>query len=78
MGFSPLATFAGVLEMAARAGLSLLVPVYGFTAACFASPAAWILADLFLVPAYLHCYRRLAGPSGSGGRPMQLLHSARA
>lgn len=62
MGFSPLATLAGVLEMAARAGLSCLVPVFGFTAACFASPVAWILADLFLVPAYFHCYRRLAQP----------------
>jgi len=62
MGFSPLATLAGVLEMAARAGLSCLVPVFGFTAACFASPVAWILADLFLVPAYFHCYRRLTQP----------------
>lgn len=64
MGFSPLATFAGVLEMAARAGLSLLVPVYGFTAACFASPAAWVMADLFLLPAYLYCYRRLTRTNG--------------
>ncbi len=78
MGFSPLATLAGVLELTGRVGIALLVPVFGYPAACFASPAAWILADLFLVPAYLHCYRRLAGPSGSGGRPMQLLHSARA
>lgn len=62
MGFSPLATLAGVLEMAARAGLSCLVPVFGFTAACFSSPVAWLLADLFLVPAYFHCYRRLTQP----------------
>jgi len=62
MGFSPLATLAGVLEMAARAGFSLLVPVFGFTAACFASPAAWLLADAFLIPAYFHCYRRLTQP----------------
>lgn len=62
MGFSPLATLAGVLEMAARAGLAFFVPVFGFTAACFASPAAWILADAFLVPAYFHCWRKLARP----------------
>lgn len=62
MGFSPLATVAGVLEMAARAGVSCLVADLGFTAACFASPAAWILADLFLLPAYFHCHRKLAGP----------------
>lgn len=62
MGFSPLATLAGVLEMAARAGISCLVPVFGFTAACFASPAAWLLADAFLVPAYFYCYKRLTQP----------------
>lgn len=60
MGFPPLATLAGVFEMVARGGLSLLVPYFGFTAACFASPAAWILADLFLIPAYFYCYRSLA------------------
>lgn len=61
MGFSPLATLAGVLEMAARGGVSLLVPALGFTAACGASPAAWLLADLFLVPAYFRCWKKLAG-----------------
>lgn len=59
MGFSPLATLAGVLELTGRAVISLLVPALGFSAACFASPAAWVLADLFLLPAYLYCYRRL-------------------
>ena len=62
MGFSPLATLAGVLEMAARGGLSCLVPLFGFTAACFASPAAWVMADLFLVPAYFYCCHRLTHP----------------
>ena len=59
MGFPPLATVAGIFEMAARGGLAMLVPVFGFTAACFASPAAWVLADLFLIPAYFHCYQKL-------------------
>jgi len=35
------------------------VPVYGFDAACLASPAAWIMADLFLVPAYFYCVKAL-------------------
>ena len=70
MGFSPLATLAGVLEMAARAALALLVPLFGFTAACFASPAAWLMADVFLIPAYFHCYRRLARPDLSGARSL--------
>ena len=59
MGFPPFATLAGVLEMTARGLISLLVPTLGFAAACFASPAAWILADLFLIPAYFHCHHSL-------------------
>ena len=59
MGFSPLATVAGFMEMIARAGVSFLVPVYGFDAACLASPMAWIMADLFLVPAYFYCVKAL-------------------
>lgn len=62
MGFPPLATLAGVLEMVARGGMSYLVPVLGFSAACFASPAAWVLADAFLIPAYFFCYKKLARP----------------
>ena len=60
MGYSTFAILAGVLEMIARAGVGLfLVPVFGFTAACFSSPAAWICADLFLIPACIHCIARL-------------------
>lgn len=64
MGFSPLATLAGVLELTARAVISMLVPALGFGAACLASPAAWVMADLFLLPAYFHCFRRLTRPRG--------------
>ena len=54
MGYSKLAVFAGVFEMIARGTFGLfLVPAFGFNMACFASPAAWILADCFLIPAYL-------------------------
>lgn len=60
MGFSKLAMFAGVFEMIARtiAGL-VLVPVFGYTAACFANPFAWCLADVFLIPAYFYVFKRL-------------------
>ncbi len=60
MGFSTFAILAGVFEMAARtlAGL-VLVPRFGFIGACFASPLAWIFADIFLIPAYLHVRRKL-------------------
>lgn len=60
MGFSPFAILAGVLEMAARACVGLiLIPMFGYTSACFASPAAWVCADLFLIPASTACIARL-------------------
>lgn len=60
MGFSRLAVFAGIFELAGRGVFGLVfVPVFGYTAACFASPTAWVLADSFLIPAYIACRRRL-------------------
>lgn len=60
MGFSTFAILAGVCEMIARsiAGI-LLVPAFGFAGACFASPLAWIFADLFLFPAFFHVKKKL-------------------
>lgn len=53
MGFSICALFAGVAEMIARALVGIaFVPMFGFNAACFASPLAWIFADAFLIPAF--------------------------
>ena len=60
MGFSGFAVFAGVFEMVASTIVGLfLVPVFGFVAACFASPLAWIFADAFLIPAFFFCRKRL-------------------
>ena len=60
MGYSTFAILAGVFEMIARTlGGVFLVPAFGYTGACFASPLAWILADLFLFPAYFHVMKRL-------------------
>ena len=60
MGFSGFAVFAGVFEMIARALIGLIfVPIFGFTAACFASPLAWLFADCFLLPAFFHCRKKL-------------------
>ena len=59
MGYSRLALFAGVFEMIARGGVGLfLVPLFGFNAACFSGPIAWILADSFLIPMYYHVIHR--------------------
>ena len=60
MGYSAFAILAGVLEMVARTGVAyFLVPALGYGAACFASPAAWICADAFLIPASMACIARL-------------------
>ncbi len=60
MGFSNFAMIAGLMEMIARslAGL-VLIPLLGFTGACFSSPLAWIFADAFLIPAYYWCKKKL-------------------
>ena len=59
MGYSRFAMLAGVCEMAARAFVGFyIVPAFGFYAVGFASPAAWVFADAFLIPAFFHVYRR--------------------
>ncbi len=59
LGFSNLAVIAGVFEMVARGVFGLcLVPFFGFDAVCFANPAAWIMADIFLFPAYYACLKK--------------------
>lgn len=61
VGYTSIAMFAGVAEMVARTLVAvMLVPVFGFNAACFANPAAWVLADLFLFPCYFKVTKRLA------------------
>lgn len=60
LGFSKLAVFSGVFEMLARGLISLFwIPAAGFEAVCYASPVAWIAADVFLIPAYLGVMKKL-------------------
>ena len=60
MGFSMFAVLAGVMEMIGRSVVAvLLVPRFGFIAICLASPAAWILADIFLIPAFIMVRNKL-------------------
>ena len=84
MGFSAFAVLAGVLEMIARSAAGrCFVPVLGFDAACFASPAAWLCADLFLIPACVFCIHHLrrhwsapgSGPEQHHHRLPRLRHS---
>lgn len=59
MGFSKFAILAGVFEMAARTMVGFaFVPQFGFTAACFANPVAWLFADIFLFPAYFYVFKK--------------------
>ena len=60
LGYSGLAMFAGVAEMVARAMVGFwFVPLWGYFAACIASPVAWFFACFFLIPAYFAVRRRL-------------------
>lgn len=60
MGYSAFAILAGVCEMVGRTIVGFgFVPVFGYVAACFASPVAWVLADAFLIPAYFSCIKKL-------------------
>ncbi|MGN0141059.1 MAG: MATE family efflux transporter [Roseburia sp.] len=68
MGYSKFAILAGVFEMVARALVGFVfVPVFGYPAACFAGPVAWIFADIFLFPAYFHVFRKTKQMLGMEG-----------
>ena len=60
LGFSKFAVLAGVCEMGARSIVGMgFVPAFGYVAACFASPVAWICADIFLIPEYFYVMKKL-------------------
>ncbi len=60
LGYTKAAMIAGVMELIGRAAVAvLLVPVWGYSAAVWANPAAWIMADLFLFPCYFVAMKRL-------------------
>ena len=62
MGYTRVAMFAGLSEMLARTAVALLVvPSAGFAGACFANPAAWVMADVFLFPCYMRLMKALRG-----------------
>ncbi len=60
MGFGFSAMLAGICEMAARSAVAFtLVKPLGFTGACLSNPAAWVAADLLLIPMYFHVMKIL-------------------
>lgn len=61
MGFSVIAIASGAMEMIARAIAGLfLAPKFGFIAICYAHPLAWLFADLFLIPTFFICKRKIS------------------
>ncbi len=59
MGYSTFAMIAGILEMIARTVVGLTLPAkLGFISICWANPAAWIAADIFLIPAFFYCLKK--------------------
>lgn len=60
LGYPGRAIFSGFVEMVARIVVSkAFVPIYGFTAICFADQSAWISAVLYVVPMCLFCLRKI-------------------
>lgn len=60
LGYTMVAMIAGLMELIGRAVVAMgLVPFFGFDAACWANPIAWLLADAFLFPCYFLCMKRL-------------------
>jgi Na+-driven multidrug efflux pump len=54
VGFTTVAMTAGVMELIGRGAVAvLLVPIFGYDAAVWANPVAWLMADLFLFPCYI-------------------------
>lgn len=61
LGFSAPAMISGGLELVGRCTLAIVfVPVFGYTAACVASPVAWIMADILLIGLYFYAIRSLS------------------
>lgn len=60
LSFTKQAIFAGIFEMVARCICGFwLAKLWGYSAICFANAAAWVAADIFLVPAYFHSVKVL-------------------
>ena len=60
LGHSGRAFFSGVMEMIARAIVSLgFDETFGYTAICFADQTAWIAACCYIAPTSLYCLKKI-------------------
>lgn len=61
--FAP--TMAGVAELISRIFIgAVMVPMFGFISACFASPLAWLASNAVLIVSFFRTIRNLRGASG--------------
>ena len=61
MGFSVFAILSGIMEMIARILAATVVgQMIGFAGTCLAHPMAWLFADVFLIPAFFWCRKKVA------------------
>lgn len=61
MGFSVFAILSGIMEMIARIlAATVVVQMIGFAGTCLAHPMAWLFADVFLIPAFFWCMKKVA------------------
>lgn len=84
LGYSSFAMISGMMEMTARATAGIiLVPAFGFASVCIANPAAWLLADIFLIPGYCYCIKMIREKlsdnpqikfSSAGLKPLHVFH----
>ena len=60
LGYSVTAMMTGVFELCARGiGGFIFVKHFGYDASCFVNPFAWIVADMFLFPAFFTVMHKL-------------------
>ncbi|MDO4506257.1 MAG: MATE family efflux transporter [Spirochaetales bacterium] len=60
IGYSGKTMFAGFFELFARCSVTLLfVPTFGYSAVCFADPAAWIFSTAYIVPVMMLSLRKI-------------------
>ena len=61
LGFGAHAMISAFLELTARCTFAIaIIPSFGFTAACAASPVSWLSADLCLIPLCIYVLRKLS------------------
>lgn len=63
MGYSFIAMFAGIFELAGRCAIAFgLFGAVTYSTICYADPAAWVMADILLVGCYVYVCRHLHIP----------------